>query len=149
MRLLAMMDDAGRPCLAIEMDTASGGHRVVAVLERQVEAGGTPKMLITDSGAGLVGRALDAWAHAHGIQLHFTGPGKRNQNTCIESFNGRFRDECLSDHRLLTLAHTRQAIEAWRVDYNGVRPRSSSGNPVPMEFEPCALERAPKPILTP
>ena len=75
-----------------------GGHRVVQVLQRLVETRGTPAVLIMDNGPKFLSRALDAWAYAHGIRLHFIDPGKPNQNAFIESFNGRLRDECLNEH---------------------------------------------------
>lgn len=147
-RLLAVVDDFTRACLAIEVDTSIGGHRVVEVLQRLVETRGKPAGLITDNGPEFVGRALDAWAYAQGIRLHFIEPGKPNQNADVESFNGRFRDECLNEHWFLSLAQTRQIVEAWRLDYNAVRPHSSLGNVSPTAFEQCTLDRAPSPILT-
>jgi len=147
-RLLAVVDDFTRTCLAIEVDTSIGGRRVVEVLQRLVETPARPTVLITDNGPEFVGRALDAWAYAQGIRLHFIEPGKPNQNAYVESFNGRFRDECLNEHWFLSLAHTRQIVEAWRLDYNAVRPHSSLGNVSPTEFEQCTLDRAPSPILT-
>jgi putative transposase len=147
-RLLAVVDDFTRACLAIEVDTSIGGRRVVEVLQRLVETRGTPAVLITDNGPEFAGRTLDAWAYAQGIRLHFIEPGKPNQNAYIESFNGRFRDECLNEHWFLSLAQTRQIVEAWRLDYNAVRPHSSLGNVSPTEFEQCTRDRAPGPILT-
>jgi len=147
-RLLAVVDDFTRACLAIEVDTSLGGRRVVEVLQRLVETRGKPAVLITDNGPEFAGRALDAWAYAQGIRLHFIEPGKPNQNAYVESFNGRFRDECLNEHWFLSLAHTRQIVEAWRLDYNAVRPHSSLGNVSPTEFEQCTLDRTPSPILT-
>ena len=147
-RLLAVVDDFTRTCLAIEVDTSIGGRRVVEVLQRLVETRARPAVLITDNGPEFVGRALDAWAYAQGIRLHFIEPGKPNQNAYVESFNGRFRDECLNEHWFLSLAHTRQIVEAWRLDYNAVRPHSSLGNVSPTEFEQCTLDRTPSPILT-
>lgn len=147
-RLLAVVDDFTRACLAIEVDTSIGGRRVVEVLQRLVETRGKPTVLITDNGPEFVGRALDAWAYAQGIRLHFIDPGKPNQNAYVESFNGRFRDECLNEHWFLSLVQTRQIVEAWRLDYNAVRPHSSLGNVSPTEFEQCTLDRAPSPILT-
>ena len=147
-RLLAVVDDFTRACLAIEVDTSIGGRRVVEVLQRLVETRGKPTVLITDNGPEFVGRALDAWAYAQGIRLHFIDPGKPNQNAYVESFNGRFRDECLNEHWFLSLVQTRQIVEAWRLDYNAVRPHSSLGNVSPTEFEQCTLDRAPNPILT-
>jgi transposase InsO family protein len=104
--------------------------------------------LILDNGPEFIGRALDAWAYARGIRLHFIDPGKPNQNAYVESFNGRFRDECLNEHWFLSLPHARQIVEAWRVDYNAVRPHSSLGNVSPTEFEQCTRDRAPSPMLT-
>ena len=147
-RLLAVVDDFTRACLAIEVDTSIGGRRVVEVLQRLVETRGTPTMLITDNGPEFVGRVLDAWAYAHSIRLHFIDPGKPNQNAYIESFNGRFRDECLNEHWFLSLAQARHIVETWRVDYNAVRPHSSLGNVTPTEFEQRTLDRAANPILT-
>ena len=147
-RLLAVVDDFTRTCLAIEVDTSIGGRRVVDVLQRLVETRGKPAVLITDNGPEFAGRALDAWAYAQGIRLHFIEPGKPNQNAYVESFNGRFRDECLNEHWFLSLAQTRQIVEAWRLDYNAVRPHSSLGNVSPTEFEQCTRDRAPSPILT-
>jgi putative transposase len=147
-RLLAVVDDFTRACLAIEVDTSIGGRRVVDVLQRLVETRGKPAVLITDNGPEFAGRALDAWAYAQGIRLHFIEPGKPNQNAYVESFNGRFRDECLNEHWFLSLAQTRQIVEAWRLDYNAVRPHSSLGNVSPSEFEQCTRDRAPSPILT-
>ena len=147
-RLLAVVDDFTRACLAIEVDTSIGGRRVAEVLQRLVETRGNPAGLITDNGPEFAGRTLDAWAYAQGIRLHFIEPGKPNQNAYIESFNGRFRDECLNEHWFLSLAQTRQIVEAWRLDYNAVRPHSSLGNVSPTEFEQCTRDRAPSPILT-
>jgi putative transposase len=127
---------------------AGSGRRVVEVLQRLVETRGMPTMLITDNGPEFVGRVLDAWAYAHRIPLHFIDPGKPNQNAYIESFNGRFRDECLNEHCFLSLAQTRHIVETWRVDYNAVRPHSSLGNVTPTEFEQRTLDRAANPILT-
>ena len=83
-----------------------------------------------------------------GIRLHFIDPGKPNQNAYVESFNGRFRDECLNEHWFLSLAHARHIVETLRVDYKAVRPHSSLGNVSPTECEQRTRDRAPSPILT-
>jgi putative transposase len=147
-RLLTVVDDFTRACLAIEIDTSLGGRRVVQVLQRVIDARGRPAMLITDNGPEFISRVLDAWAYRHGIELHFIEPGKPNQNAYVESFNGRLRDECLNEHWFLSLAHARQTIETWRLDYNAVRPHSALGNVPPEEFEQLTLDRAPVPILS-
>jgi putative transposase len=148
-RLLAVVDDFTRACLAIEVDTSLGGHRVVQVLERVIAERGRPAILMMDNGPEFVSRALDSWAYAHGIQLHFIEPGKPNQNAYVESFNGRLRDECLNEHWFLSLAEARDTVEAWRLDYNGLRPHSSLGNVPPAEFEQLTLNREPDPIRSP
>jgi putative transposase len=142
-RLLAVVDDFTRACLAIEVDTSLGGRHVVQVLQRLLETRGKPTVLLMDNGPEFIGRALDAWAYAHGIRLHFIDPGKPNQNAYIESFNGRLRDECLNEHWFFSLGHARHTIEAWRQDYNAVRPHSALCNVPPEEFEQLTLNRAP------
>jgi putative transposase len=88
-------------------------------------------------------------AYAHGIQLHVIEPGKPDQDAYVGSFNSRFRDECLNENWFLSLAHAHQIVEAWRVDYNSVRPNSALGNVFPTEFDQCTPDRAPpSPILT-
>jgi putative transposase len=90
-RILTVVDDFTRACLAIDVDTSIGGRRVAQVLQRLIETRGTPARLVTDNGPEFISRALDAWAYAHGIELHFIEPGKPNQNAYVESFNGRLR----------------------------------------------------------
>ena len=79
-----------------------------------------------------------------GVQLSFIRPGKPNENAYIESFNGKFRDECLNEHWFVTMAHARQIIESWRIEYNTERPHSSLGNLTPEEYAQMILDRAEK-----
>jgi len=130
-RLLAVVDDFTRACLAIEVDTSIGGRRVVEVLQRLVETRARPAVLITDNRPEFVGRALDAWAYAQGIGCTSSSPANPIRMPTSRVSNGRFRDECLNEHWFLSLAHTRQIVEAWRLDYNAVRPHSSLGNVSP------------------
>ncbi len=95
-----------------------------------------------DNGPEFIGRALDQWAYTRGVRLHFITPGKPVQNAHIESFHGRFRDECLNESWFMTLADARRIIEAWRRDYNAVRPHSSLENLTPEEFEQRTLNTA-------
>ncbi len=147
-RILAIVDDYTRACLATEVDTSIGGRRVVEVLQRLVASRGQPAVLLSDNGPEFAGRALDAWAYARGIRLHFITPGKPTENAYIESFNGKFRDECLNEHWFFSLADARSRIEAWRWDYNTTRPHSSLGNSTPQEFEQFTLSRAPEVVLS-
>ncbi len=87
-----------------------------------------------DNGPEFTGRVLDAWAYDKGVELRFIEPGKPTQNAFVESFNGRFRDECLNQHWFVTLADAQRIIEQWRQDYNTIRPHSSLGNLTPVEF---------------
>lgn len=105
-------------------------------------------MLVTDNGPEFISRALDAWAYANGIELHFIEPGKPNQNAYVKSFNGRLRDECLNEHWFMSLGQARETIENWRLDCNAVRPHSALGDVPPEEFEQLTLTRATAPILS-
>ena len=85
-------------------------------------------------GSEFTGAVMDQWADARGIKLDFINPGKPNENAFIESFNGKFRNECLNAHWFLSLEDARRTIEEWRVDYNELRPHSSLGGLTPKEF---------------
>ena len=133
-RCLTIVDCFTREAPAIELDTSLPGARVVRVLDELAEQRGLPTAILMDNGPELTGRALDQWAYEHGVELRFIDPGKPVQNAFIESFNGRFRDECLNQHWFVSLAHARRIVEAWRRDYNQDRPHSSLGYLTPSEF---------------
>lgn len=133
-RTLNIVDPYSRECLAIEVDTSLPGQRVVRVLDRLVATYGPPARLRVDNGPEFVGRAVDAWAYQHKVQLDFITPGKPMENGHVESFNGKFRDECLNQHWFVSLAHARVLIEAWRQDYNTIRPHSALSNQPPSMF---------------
>ena len=144
-RTFNVVDDYTRECVAIEVDTSLSGERVTRVLDRVIERRGQPKTLVMDNGPEFAGRVLDAWAYRRGIHLDFIRPGKPVENCFVESFNGKFRDECLNQHWLVSLAEARQRIEAWRLDYNRVRPHSSLGNVPPEEYAKGATLRSATP----
>lgn len=133
-RTLNIVDLASRECLAIEVDTSLPGARVARVLERLCAVHGRPAAITVDNGPEFAGLALDAWAYKEGVRLDFIDPGKPTQNGHLESFNGKFRDECLNQHWFTGLDDARQTIAAWRDDYNGVRPHSALGNLTPLAF---------------
>ena len=133
-RCLNVVDDCTKESIVIEVDTSISGERVARVLDRIAGQRPLPRMIRVDHGPEFTSLALDAWAHARGVKLAFIQPGKPTQNAYIESFNGRFRDECLNDHWFSTLHEARVLIEAWRKDYNSIRPHSSLGNITPAEF---------------
>lgn len=128
---LAIVDDFSRECLAAEVDTSITGRRVVAVLERLRDLRDLPESITVDHGPEFEGRVFDAWAYEWGVRINFIRPGKPVENAYIESFNGRFRDECLNEHWFLTMAHARRTIEDWRIECNTERPHSSLGNLTP------------------
>lgn len=134
LRTLNIVDDFTRECLAIEVDTSLPGSRVVSVLERLAELRGLPGSITVDHGPEFESRVLDAWAYKRGVHLAFIRPGKPVDNCYIESFNGRFRDECLNEHWFMSMSHARSLIEAWRIEYNTERTHSSLANLTPEEF---------------
>jgi putative transposase len=133
-RTLNLMDGHTREALWIEVDTSLPGQRMGRVLEWLKQTRGVPKMIQADNGPKFVSQVVDQWAFANGVRLHFIEPGKPVQNAFTESFNGKFRDECLNQNWLVSLAEAGQVIEAWRVDYNTARPHSSLGYRTPAEF---------------
>jgi len=140
LRCLTIVDDCTRECLAIEVDTSITGLRVQGVLERLADTRGLPKSITVDNGPEFDGQVLDKWAYRSSVHLSFIRPGKPNENAYIESFNGKFRDECLNEHWFISLAHARSVIEAWRIEYNTERPHSSLGNLTPDEFAQTMAE---------
>ena len=133
-RTLNIVDDFTRECLAIEVDTSLSGVRVARVLDAIAARRGYPQTIVMDNGTELTGIAMACWARDRKVRLHFIDPGKPTQNAYIESFNGRFRDECLNENEFRSLAHARLIIENWRNDYNRFRPHKSLGNRTPEEF---------------
>ena len=133
-RLLNIVDDFTRECLAIEVDRSLPSARVVRVLERLRGTQGLPKTIVVDNGPEFAGRTLDAWAYAIGVTLRFIRPGQPIENAYVESFNGKCRDECLNEHWFVSMADAQITIEAWRVDYNTVRPHSALGGTRPAQF---------------
>jgi putative transposase len=132
-RLLCVLDLFTREALAIEVDVSLPGARVVAVLEHVAGERCAPTEVVLDNGPELTGRALDAWATGRGVRLRFIDPGKPSQNGFVESFNGRFRDECLDRAWFTSLADARTIVETWRQDDNGSRPHSALGYRTPDE----------------
>jgi putative transposase len=128
------VDDFTREAIAIEVGRSIPGARVVRVLERLATGRGLPRAIVLDNGPEFTSRVLDQWAYGAGVELRFIQPGKPVQNAFVESFNGKFRDECLNQSWFLSLSDAIQSIAAWRLDYNRHRPHSALGNLTPEEF---------------
>jgi putative transposase len=133
-RVFNVEDQLTREGLIAETDTSLPGRRVVRALDAIVAERGKPAMIISDNGTELTSNAMLRWAEENGIEWHYIAPGKPQQNGFMESFNGRLRDECLNQHVFSSLAEARRIIEAWRIDYNTVRPHSSLRYLTPEEF---------------
>ena len=140
-RVLNVVDDYTRECLAAVVDTSLPGVRVVRELDFLCELRGCPQMIVSDNGTEFTSRAVLTWAETR-LHWHFISPGKPMQNGFVESFNGRMRDECLNERWFVNLAHAREVIADWREDYNHVRPHGRLGNLTPSEFAAAAQERA-------
>lgn len=132
-RVLTIVDACSRLSPAIEVDTSIAGERVARVLERAGERHGFPKTIVVDNGPEFTSKALDAWAHRRGVELHFIRPGKPVENAFAESFNGRLREECLNQHVFTDLRAANELIRRWHDDYNEVRPHSSLGGLSPIQ----------------
>jgi putative transposase len=133
-RVLAVVDDYTRECLALVADTSLSGIRVVRELDAIIGRRGRPSAIVSDNGTELTSMAILRWCQQTGVEWHYIAPGKPMQNGFIESFNGRFRDECLNETLFTTLAEARAAIRSWKEDYNQHRPHSALGNRTPAEF---------------
>lgn len=133
-RALTIVDDFTRESPAIEVDFSLPGERLVRVLDQLAFTRGLPKTIVLDNGPEFRGETLDQWADARGVALQFIEPGKPVQNAFAESFNGRLRDECLNQSWFVSLTDAQETIEAWRVDYNVVRPHSGLADRTPEEF---------------
>jgi putative transposase len=150
LKCLTVADDFSHECVDITVDYGISGEYVTRLLDRAAVFRGYPAAVRTDNGPEFTSRAFIAWAIEHHVRHLLIEPGKPMQNGYIESFNGKFRDECLNEHWFTDLQDARDKIEAWRVDYNRVRPHSSLGNLTPKEFAAAAsLREPPAPSETP
>ena len=134
LRALTVVDQYTRECLAIEVNQRLNGDDVVNVMQSICVTRGVPQVIKTDNGSEFISKALDRWAYEKQVTLDFSRPGKPTDNAFIESFNGRFRQECLNTHWFLSLDDAKSKIEAWRQGYNESRPHSSLGWMTPAEF---------------
>ena len=134
LKCLTVTDEFTKEGLAIDVDGRIRSARVIEVLSHLVSARGAPRFLRSDNGPEFVSKALLSWIAAQGIGTALIEPGKPWQNGVVESFNGKFRDECLNLEWFRSRAEAKVIIEAWRRQYNEVRPHSSLGYLTPNEF---------------
>ncbi len=133
-RCLTMTDLYTHEAPVIEVDVSLTGIRVSHVLNRLKILRGLPKMIVCDNGTEFTSKAMDQWAYENKVELKFIQPGKPNQNAYCESFNSRFRDECLNIHWFNHLREAKEKIESWRQEFNEERPHSSLKNKTPKQF---------------
>jgi transposase InsO family protein len=133
-RILNIVDDVTRECLAAIPDTSISGKRVARELTMLIGSRGKPQMIVSDNGTEFTSNAMLGWAKDQGVDWHYIAPGKPMQNGFIESFNGRMRDELLNESLFIDLDHARQLIGAWVDDYNTARPHSSLGYKTPAAY---------------
>ena len=133
-RILGVMDQYGRPCLDLTADTSISGKRVARELDRLIERYGKPEIIVSDNGTEFTSKAILQWVSDNNVQWHYITPGKPSENGFTESLNGKIRDECLNENLFTSLSHAKGMLNAWRQDYNYVRPHSSLNYQTPMEF---------------
>jgi putative transposase len=138
-RILTLIDTFTRRAPGVVVERSISGFRVARFLDQLAAIHGYPKTITVDNGPEFISNALDQWAHAHGVHLHFSRPGKPVDNAFIESFNGRLRDECLNMNWFYGLEHAREIIGEWLEDYNQRRPHSSLAGLTPVEYEKAQL----------
>lgn len=133
-RALTVVDNWSRECLTIRVNQAMKGDDIVEVMSELTEVRERPKRIFLDNGSEFISKSLDRWAYENGVTLDFSRPGKPTDNALIESFNGSFRDECLSVNWFMSLEDARKKVESWREEYNGFRPHTALKNLTPQEF---------------
>jgi putative transposase len=133
-RILNVVDDVTRECLAAIPDTSISGRRVARELTTLTERRGKPGMIVSDNGTEFTSNAILTWAQEHAINWHFIAAGKPMQNGFCESFNGRMRDELLNESLFLDLDHARTKLGTWVEDYNNQRPHSAIGYQTPTAY---------------
>jgi putative transposase len=146
-RVLSVLDAYTRECLVLEVDTSFASRRVTRVLERLIAERGRPESLRCDNGPELTSRHFLAWCVERKIQLLHIEPGRPMQNGRVESFQGKFRDECLNVNWFRNLCEARAKVESWRKEYNQARPHSSLGYQTPEAFAAGAAPPASPPTL--
>jgi putative transposase len=133
-RILEVYDDCTRECLALVADTSISGRRVARELDAIIAWRGQPAVIVSDNGTELTSNAILEWADQRRVGWHYIAPGKPQQNGFSESFNGKLRDELLNETLFSSLADARTKLEAWRRDFNEVRPHSSLGYLAPAAY---------------
>ena len=144
-RILCVVDDFSRECLALVADTSLSGKRVARELDTIGARRGLPLTVVSDNGTELTGTAVLRWSQDRIVDWHYIAPGKPQQNAFAESFIGRLRDECLNETMFTSLRHARAVLASWQRDYNEVRPHSGLNGHTPgsIRMPPCSPGSTP------
>ena len=145
-RILNIVDEVTRECLAAIPDTSISGRRVARELTTIISVRGKPQMVVSDNGTEFTSNAMLGWAKDHAVDWHYITPGRPMQNGYIESFNGRMRDELLNESLFIDLDQAPRLIGAWVADYNTARPHSSLGYKTPAAYAGTLI--APKGVTS-
>ncbi|AIY41381.1 Mobile element protein [Collimonas arenae] len=140
LRMLTVVDNHTRECLAIEVGQSLKGENVAMTLNQIAATRGLPETIKSDNGSEFISKVMDRWAYERGVELDFSRPGRPTDNAKCESFNGRLRQECLNEHWFMSLDDAKQKIEAWRKEYNESRPHSALQWATPAEYAQMARD---------
>lgn len=133
-RCFNVVDDYTHECVMIKVDSSLKSEKLVSAFKAIALTRNLPEEIVCDNGPEFISQNLDIWAYQNNVKIKFIQPGKPTQNAFVESFNGKFRDECLNQHWFLNLEEARKIIEEWRKDYNENRPHRSLKMKTPNEF---------------
>lgn len=133
-RVFNLLDDCSREAVLQHVDFSISGRRLVRLFDDLLKTRSLPRQIVCDNGPEFTSKALRKWAKDKGVTLAFIEKGKPTQNAFVESFNGKFRDECLNEEWFMNLADARIKIERWRIDYNTNRPHSGLKGLSPYDF---------------
>lgn len=133
-RVLNVVDDYSRECILQLADTSISGVRVAQCLTELIQQRGRPNSIVCDNGTEFTSKAMFFWSRDNYVKLNFIQPGKPTQNAFVESFNGKFRNECLNQHWFISLNEARQEVAKWQHHYNTIRPHSSLNYLSPSQY---------------
>lgn len=133
-RVFNMIDDCSRESIVQYVDFSISGLRLTRIFDDLKKTRKLPKQIVCDNGTEFTSKAFRQWAHENNVEIHYIDKGKPTQNAFVESFNGKFRDECLNEEWFTSLSHARSIIKAWRNDYNSERPHGGLNGLSPYEF---------------
>lgn len=146
-RILTVVDQYSRECVALHPSLGMSGEKVAAWLSQVAKERGLPKSITVDNGSEFYSKAMDGWAYRNKVLLDFIRPGKPVENGYIESFNGKLRDECLNTHLFFSIADAQEKLEKWREEYNHDRPHSALAGLPPAAFARTLCQQENRTIL--